>query len=121
MAVLEKSRILPWQKKPTSLSTPNSDPKAIHNDTSQELQGELLTMEPPDQSPSTAKEEMPTEETPDLPTSQSSSTLTDLEKGVEITDTAITSEMTSAPEGQNLQGSDKVVVIKPPTAGAYKM
>ena len=112
MAVLVKNRILPWQKKPTPIPTPN--PEAIHSDTSQELQKELVTMEPPDQPPSTSKEETPVElpETPDLTISQSPSAVA--EKG------AITNETTSTPEGQNPQ-SDKVVVVKPPTAAAYKM
>lgn len=111
VAVLEKSRILPWQKKPTPLPTPNAE--AIHSDTSQELQGELKVMESPDQS---AKEETPAEllETPDLTRSQSPLGVTAKE------DAAITNETTSTPEGQNPQG-DQVVVVKPPTAAAYKM
>ena len=109
MAVLEKSRILPWQKKPTPLSTPNSE-----LDTSQQLQGELQTTEPPDQPPSTVKEETPAELPPELTTRQSPSVVT--EKG----DAAITSEIISTPEGENPQ-DDKVVVVKPPRAAAYKM
>ena len=120
MAVLEKSRILPWQKKPTLLPTPNSE--AISSDTSQELQGELQATESPDQS---AKEETSTKmmDSPDLTTSQSPSAVT--VKGED----AITNETTSTPGGQNPGGQnpggqnpgDQVVVVKPPTAAAYKM
>ena len=119
MAVLEKNRIIPWQKKPTL--TPKSNTAAIIDNPSQDVQAELVTVEP--SSSPTVKEETPAEslETSDLTTSQSKSPSIVTEE--EIPGTTAASEVPSNPEGQSssLQGGDKVVVVKPPTAAAYKM
>ena len=110
VAVLEKHRILPWQKKPTSLSTPSA---SISDSTSQEVQEELTKI-PSDQSPLTAKEEETQAElleTPNLTTTQSDSPPPATESKAGMAETA---------EEQSPQ-DDKVVIIKPPTAATYKM
>ena len=114
MAVLEKHGMLPWQKKPTSLSTPSA---SISESTSQEVQEEPAKI-PSDQSPSTAKEEeaqAELSETPNLTTTQSDSPSLVTESKAGMAET-----VSSALEGQSPQ-DDKVVIVKPPTAATYKM
>lgn len=127
MAVLEKNKILPWQKKPTQLSAPKSNPTTIRNDhplppqETEEPSEEPLTTRPPDQPSSTTKE-VPVEllESSDLTTSQTRPPSGITEKETELLVTAAANEATSSPDTPSTQG-DKVVVVKPPTAAAYKM
>lgn len=129
VAVLEKNRMLPWQKKPTPLSAPKSNPTATQTDhpvTPQEATElpvlDPPAMDPPDLSSSTTKEDTPAEvlEPSDLTTNQIEPPSVIRDGEAEISVTGTTSDVTSTPDTPSIQG-DKVVVVKPPSTAAYNM
>lgn len=129
VAVLEKNRMLPWQKKPTPLSAPKSNPTATKTDHPVTLQEatelpvmDPPAMDPPDLSSSTTKEDTPAEvlEPSDLTTNQIEPPSVIREGEAEISVTGTTSDVTSTPDTPSIQG-DKVVVVKPPSTAAYNM
>ena len=127
MAVLEKTRILPWQKKPTLPSTPKSETAASQNDHPPQESGGLPTKGPPNQTSNSSitSEETSAEvlESTDFTTSACTTEPPSGEierEATKLSVTTTTDEITSTPGTPNTQG-DKVVVVKPPTAAAYKM
>jgi len=114
VAVLEKSKILPWQKKPTPLSVPSPNPTTDHFPAPQEPQAELPGS--PNQPSPTTKEETPVEllDPPDLSANQLQHPSPTKEKEAIEDDTDTTSNTTP-------EASSDPIVVKPPTAAAYNM